>query len=53
MTPSPWWVMSRKPPYSRMAIPYLLIGNIDEKGTYLRKQADHFDRFKDKLVLAK
>jgi NADPH-dependent 2,4-dienoyl-CoA reductase/sulfur reductase-like enzyme len=24
-------------PYSRMAIPYLLIGNIDEKGTYLRK----------------
>ena len=25
------------PPYSRMAIPYLLIGNIDERGTYLRK----------------
>ena len=30
------------PPYSRMAIPYLLEGNIDETGTYLRKTADHF-----------
>jgi len=30
------------PPYSRMAIPYLLIGNIEEAGTYLRKDADHF-----------
>jgi len=33
-----------EPPYSRMAIPYLLIGNIDERGTYLRKSDDHFDR---------
>jgi len=33
-----------EPPYSRMAIPYLLIGNIDEAGTYLRKTADHYDR---------
>jgi len=31
-----------EPPYSRMAIPYLLEGNIDESGTYLRKSADHF-----------
>ena len=23
----------REPPYSRMAIPYLLMGNIDERGT--------------------
>ena len=30
------------PPYSRMAIPYLLEGNIDESGTYLRKADDHF-----------
>lgn len=30
------------PPYSRMAIPYLLMGQIDERGTYLRKDADHF-----------
>ena len=30
------------PPYSRMAIPYLLEGNIDERGTYLRKDDEHF-----------
>ncbi|HHW63136.1 MAG TPA: NAD(P)/FAD-dependent oxidoreductase, partial [Rhodocyclaceae bacterium] len=30
------------PPYSRMAIPYLLVGNIDEKGTWLRKTDGHF-----------
>ncbi len=29
-------------PYSRMAIPYLLIGNIDERGTWLRKGATHY-----------
>ena len=33
-----------EPPYSRMAIPYLLEGNIDEAGTYLRKSDGHFDR---------
>jgi NAD(P)H-nitrite reductase large subunit len=33
-----------EPPYSRMAIPYLLIGNIDERGTYLRKNAQHFQQ---------
>ena len=31
-----------EPPYSRMAIPYLLMGNIEEPGTYLRKDASHF-----------
>jgi NAD(P)H-nitrite reductase large subunit len=31
-----------EPPYSRMAIPYLLMGNIDEAGTYLRKNPAHF-----------
>ena len=31
-----------EPPYSRMAIPYLLMGNIDERGTYLRKGASHY-----------
>jgi NADPH-dependent 2,4-dienoyl-CoA reductase/sulfur reductase-like enzyme len=30
------------PAYSRMAIPYLLIGNIDERGTWLRKDPEHF-----------
>ena len=34
------------PPYSRMAIPYLLEENIDESGTYLRKGADHFERLR-------
>ena len=29
------------PPYSRMAIPYLLEGHIDESGTYLRKEPGH------------
>jgi len=32
------------PPYSRMAIPYLLEGNIDEAGTYLRKEPGYFER---------
>lgn len=29
------------PAYSRMAIPYLLMGNVNEDGTYLRKDPDH------------
>ncbi|PZO19551.1 MAG: FAD-dependent oxidoreductase [Burkholderiales bacterium] len=31
-----------EPPYSRMAIPYLLIGNVKEAGTYLRKSLTHY-----------
>ena len=38
--------------YSRMAIPYLLMGNIDERGTYLRKSPSHFDDLKIKVVRA-
>ncbi len=30
-------------PYSRMAIPYYLIGNIDEQGCHLRTADTHFD----------
>lgn len=30
-----------EPPYSRMAIPYLLMGNVKESGTYLRKSKSH------------
>ena len=33
-----------EPPYSRMAIPYLLVDRIDESGTYLRKDPAHYDR---------
>jgi len=39
-----------EPPYSRMAIPYLLEGNITEKGTYLRKDAKHFDDLRIQYV---
>ncbi len=42
----------REPAYSRMAIPYLLIGNIDERGTYLRKSATHFADLNIKVVQA-
>jgi NAD(P)H-nitrite reductase large subunit len=31
-----------EPPYSRMALPYLLAGNIEESGTHLRRGADHW-----------
>lgn len=42
-----------EPPYSRMAIPYLLMGNIEEPGTYLRKDQDHFARLGIELVTAR
>ena len=31
-----------EPPYSRMALPYYLIDDIDEAGTYLRKSDTHY-----------
>ena len=43
----------KEPPYSRMAIPYLLMGNIGEKGTWLRKGAGHFEALQIKLVQAR
>jgi len=44
-----------EPPYSRMAIPYYLVDQIDEHGTYLRKTPDHFesraiDRLQDRVT---
>lgn len=38
------------PPYSRMAIPYLLMGNINESGTYLRKDSDHYQKLRIEQV---
>lgn len=38
------------PPYSRMAIPYLLMGNIQENGTFLRKELDYFEKLKIQQV---
>jgi NAD(P)H-nitrite reductase large subunit len=35
-----------EPPYSRMAIPYLLDGDIGEDGTHLRKSPGHYDNLK-------
>ncbi len=43
----------REAPYSRMAIPYLLIGNIEEKGTWLRKGATHYADLRIELVQAR
>lgn len=42
-----------EPPYSRMAIPYLLTGNIGEQGTYLRKDAGHYERLNIRLIVAR
>jgi NAD(P)H-nitrite reductase large subunit len=41
-----------EPPYSRMAIPYLLMGNVQELGTYLRKSPTHFNDLKLTLLRA-
>ena len=42
-----------EPPYSRMAIPYLLEGNIGESGTWLRKTAGHFDALRIRSLHAR
>ena len=39
-----------EPPYSRMAIPYFLIGKVGEEGTHLRKGKGHFESLGIKLV---
>ncbi|MDD5027988.1 MAG: FAD-dependent oxidoreductase [Rhodoferax sp.] len=41
-----------EPAYSRMAIPYLLMGNINEAGTYLRKSPTHFADLKINVHVA-
>ena len=42
-----------EPPYSRMAIPYLLMNQIDEQGTHLRDHANHFSDSNIELVRAR
>ena len=39
-----------EPAYSRMAIPYLLANQIDEAGTYLRHDPEHFNRIDVKQI---
>jgi len=43
----------REAPYSRMAIPYLLMGNIDERGTWLRKGDTHYQGLGIELLQAR
>ncbi len=40
-------------PYSRMAIPYLLIGKVGEEGTWLRKSKTHFADLRIDIVQAR
>lgn len=37
-------------PYSRMAIPYHLIGKVAEEGTHLRPKANHFEQLRINLL---
>lgn len=39
-----------EPPYSRMALPYYLVKNIKEEGTYLRKGPEHYEKQRIALV---
>jgi NAD(P)H-nitrite reductase large subunit len=43
----------REAPYSRMAIPYLLIGKVGEQGTWLRKGDTHFSDLRIDIVQAR
>ena len=43
----------RETPYSRMAIPYLLIGKVGEQGTWLRKGSTHFAELRIDIVQAR
>jgi NAD(P)H-nitrite reductase large subunit len=42
-----------EPPYSRMAIPYLLMDRIGEPGTYLRKDPAHYDKLRIDVIRAR
>ncbi len=42
----------KEAPYSRMAIPYLLVGHVPEQGTHLRKSTSHFKDLKINVLQA-
>jgi NAD(P)H-nitrite reductase large subunit len=42
-----------EPPYSRMAIPYFLIGKIPDTGTHLRKAHDHYAKARLHMIEGK
>jgi NAD(P)H-nitrite reductase large subunit len=39
-----------EPPYSRMALPYYLVDNIDERGTHLRKRDNWFEDHRIEVI---
>ncbi|MDA1089724.1 MAG: FAD-dependent oxidoreductase [Proteobacteria bacterium] len=39
-----------EPPYGRMALPYFMVGDIDEAGTHLRKAQDHYEGLNIQVV---
>ena len=42
-----------EPPYSRMALPYLIYGKIDEGGTYLRQDPAHYDEQRIRYIMGR
>ena len=42
-----------EPPYSRMALPYLIYGKIDEGGTYLRQDPAHYDKQRIRYIMGR
>jgi len=42
-----------EPPYSRMAIPYLLMGQVGESGTHLRHDPKHYEKLRITLTRAR
>ncbi|MEQ8824375.1 MAG: FAD-dependent oxidoreductase [Filomicrobium sp.] len=42
-----------EPPYSRMALPYLIYGKIDEGGTYLRQDPEHYDKQRIRYIMGR
>jgi NAD(P)H-nitrite reductase large subunit len=42
-----------EPPYSRMALPYLIYGKIGEDGTYLRQDPKHYDDQRIRYIMGR
>ena len=42
-----------EPPYSRMALPYYIYGKIDEGGTYLRQDPEHYDKLCIRYIMGR
>ena len=42
-----------EPPYSRMALPYLIYGKIEDGGTYLRQDPGHYDEQRIRYIMGR